>query len=324
MQGIQKSKSSPLVKQIGWGLVLIGMCLIFSYQTNSSIPSNPNQASGVTNSLSTSMVIFFTAVSFFYSHIRKQEADTNLLEAENRALKEALNQANQELDTFLYKASHDLKGPITTLEGVCNIGLVDSQDETARAYFNMQKEVIHKMQLLLFRIVEIGDLRNHKTSFTAVNMSRFFRGIIRSMNRVEGFEREKFSVEVDSDLHIHTDVEMLEIAVDNLVKNAIQHANHFKQEQAQVRISAWETDHTYEIRVEDNGEGIPPKMASRIFEMFFRGHDFFKGFGLGLYRAQIAATKLRADLSLLHSSPQGSSFGLSIPKSEMPEIKKEK
>ncbi|NJL15400.1 MAG: HAMP domain-containing histidine kinase [Microscillaceae bacterium] len=264
------------------------------------------------------------ALLFWRISFRRQQHN-QILEAAVADKTQALNQvitalerSNQELDTFLYKSSHDLKGPLTTLDGLCNVGLMELENEPAREYLTMQKKVIHNMQLLLFRIMEIGDIRNHEPQWQSFDFYRFCRRMVRSMNRIEGFQKVNFMLEVPEKTRLSTDIDMLDIALDNVIRNAIQHANYKNTQTPTVRISfvahaqEWLTD------VCDNGQGILPEIQDRIFDMFFRGTDYFKGFGLGLYKAKIALEKVGGKVFLVHSRAGETRLRITLPRQEVP------
>lgn len=231
-----------------------------------------------------------------------------------KTLADELTRANHELDTFLYKASHDLKGPLSSLEGLCHVGLLE-QNERKDMYFNMQREVLNRMQLLLFRIVEIGDIRSHQAITTEpIKLKKHLKSVVRSMRRVEGYKNTSFSLDVDDKLIIMTDAEMLDIALDNIVKNAVQHANsYYGKESPHIRLEYADLGDYHQIKVIDNGSGMPNEISERIFEMFFRGTDNFKGFGLGLYKAKIAVSKLGGEISLLKAEKGETIFSITLP-----------
>ncbi|MCU0448022.1 MAG: tetratricopeptide repeat-containing sensor histidine kinase [Microscillaceae bacterium] len=234
-------------------------------------------------------------------------------------LNQQLTKTNLELDNFLYKVSHDFKGPLSTLEGLTNLGMMDAKDESSIRYFEMQKKVIISTQLLIFRIVEIGDIRHHTYKSSPIKMKRFMRQMVRSMGRAEeGGSDIQFVVEVSDDMEINTDVEMLEIALDNIIKNAIQHAKYFNEDgSARVSIFAQDFEEYHQISVIDNGHGISADIADRIFDMFFRGNNHFKGFGLGLYKSKIAIEKINGEINLSKSQSNETIFTIRIPRTQL-------
>ncbi len=259
-------------------------------------------------------------VSFFYKISQKRKKLNHILEEKvaqktKHLLKTiaTLEETNKDLDTFLYKASHDLKGPLTTLDGLCNIGLMEVENQTAHEYLTMQKRVIQNLQLLLFRIVEIGNIRHHENNLQPILLNRLCNRLTRSMRREEGFENVRFKVNVPEDLSIETDQEMLEITLDNLLKNALQHANYQLHRRGEVTLSVATQKEAISFTVHDNGQGILPEIQHKIFDMFFRGTDHFKGFGLGLYKAKIATHKLGGEISLKHSQPGDTLFEVRLP-----------
>ena len=182
-------------------------------------------------------------------------------------------------------------------------------------YFNMQRDVLNRMQLLLFRIVEIGDIRSHQAITTEpIKLKKHLKSVVRSMRRVEGYKNTSFSVDVDDSLIVMTDAEMLDIALDNIVKNAVQHANsYYGKDSPHIRLEYVDLGDYHQIKVIDNGSGMPAEISERIFEMFFRGTDNFKGFGLGLYKAKIAISKLGGEISLLKANKGETVFSIMLP-----------
>lgn len=265
------------------------------------------------------LALFTLFVLYNRSRFRKHLTDeleqkVNDRTAYLKKLADELTRANHELDTFLYKASHDLKGPLSSLEGLCHVGLLE-QSERKDMYFNMQRDVLNRMQLLLFRIVEIGDIRSHQAITTEpIKLKKHLKSVVRSMRRVEGYKNTSFSVDVDDSLIVMTDAEMLDIALDNIVKNAVQHANsYYGKDSPHIRLAYVDLGDYHQIKVIDNGSGMPAEISERIFEMFFRGTDNFKGFGLGLYKAKIAISKLGGEISLLKADKGETVFSIMLP-----------
>lgn len=263
------------------------------------------------------LLVLYNRARFRKSLTDELEQKVNERTAYLKKITDELTRANHELDTFLYKASHDLKGPLSSLEGLCHVGLME-KDERKGMYFNMQRDVLNRMQLLLFRIVEIGDIRGHQPDLSEdIKLKKYLKSVVRSMRRVEGYKNTSFSVNVDDKLMVTTDAEMLDIVLDNIVKNAVQHANSYYGESSpHIRLEHIELESFHEIKIIDNGSGMPPEIAERIFEMFFRGTDNFKGFGLGLYKAKIAVSKLGGEITLLKANKGETIFSVTIPKTK--------
>lgn len=261
------------------------------------------------------LLVLYNRARFRKSLTDDLEQKVNERTAYLKKITDELTRANHELDTFLYKASHDLKGPLSSLEGLCHVGLLE-KDERKGMYFNMQRDVLNRMQLLLFRIVEIGDIRGHQTNTDEeILLKKYLKSVVRSMRRVEGYKNTRFSLDVDDQIVLITDAEMLDIVLDNIIKNAVQHANsYYSDSSPHICLEHFDRGDFHEIRIIDNGSGIPREISDRIFEMFFRGTDNFKGFGLGLYKAKIAVSKLGGEITLIKAEKGETIFSVSVPK----------
>lgn len=267
------------------------------------------------------VLALFLGVLFALYRVIKQRKKVNeeleekvkerTLNIENSAKK--LAKINNELDTFLYRSSHDLKGPVATLEGLINITKAETDKKLIDKYLDLQRNIIAKMKLLLLRIIEIGHIRSHKLRFSPLNLKRYIERIVKSMRRIDGYKETQFILNLKEYYFIKTDLEMLDIAVDNVIRNAIQHSkSHFKERQVKIWV---EEDATYwNLFVSDNGLGIAEESRDKIFNVFYKSTDRSPGFGLGLYKARLAMNKMDGDVYLDKSDKDETTFCISIAK----------
>ena len=97
------------------------------------------------------------------------------------------------------------------------------------------------------------------------------------------------------------------------MSNAIRFQKKFDNQIPFIQISCFEGIDSMKIIVEDNGEGIKPEIAPKIFDMFFRGHPDSNGSGLGLYIAREAAEKLKGKINVSSEYGRGTTFTVEIP-----------
>lgn len=118
-------------------------------------------------------------------------------------------------------------------------------------------------------------------------------------------------VECEPQLRISGPAGALEQVITNLVLNAVQHAFDDGKQAGHIVLQAQREEHALVLRCSDDGCGMPPEQAQRVFEPFFTTRRGQGGTGLGLYVCyQIATTQLRGTLSC-HSAPlQGTTFEL--------------
>ena len=118
--------------------------------------------------------------------------------------------------------------------------------------------------------------------------------------------------EVPERLAARADADRLLQVVRNLVANALAHAR------AEIVVSAAERDGRVELRVADDGPGVPPEAAPRVFDRFFRADASRSratgGTGLGLAIARQLAALMGGTLALENRPGAGATFVLTLPR----------
>lgn len=233
--------------------------------------------------------------------------DVSLREQTYRELKST----NQELDTFLYKSSHDLRGPIARMQGIINLGLLETTDPGATMYFNMLRRVTDELNTLLLRLLMVHNIHQHAYAAEEIPFRDYMDALINNYaNRGKGLQPVKIVNKVPVQMLVKADRELLTIALVNLLENSILFSDNFNP---YVEIEAiYLPSGKYIITVSDNGMGIPLQYQEKIFDMFFQGSTRSTGTGLGLYMVRKAAKKLGGDVRL--SSENGHTvFEITLP-----------
>lgn len=222
---------------------------------------------------------------------------------------ENLQQRNTELDQVLYRASHDLKTPVSSLYGLLNAlkaeGLTESQSEL---HVRMQEKV-DQMNDLLKSLTQLA-----KASFEEVQPDRFFfqdvfHQVVKDLVHLPNFRNVKIILTPESYCEITSDRQLVVIALRALMANALTFRNdgpgkisvYCSAEEGQIR-----------IEVQDDGEGIDPMIAARIFDIFFRGSEKSKGSGLGLYIVLTIVKRLQGKVNF-ESNPGKTMFQIILP-----------
>lgn len=230
---------------------------------------------------------------------------------ERKRTERELLETNQELDTFFYKASHDLKGPLASVMGIVNLARLEMQNELIDKYFGMIETSVKRLDRTLMDLIELARTRKGSSKLSEINLKSIIEEIMNSLKHVHDFNRINFEIKVDHNLEIVADKVLLHSVFQNLIHNAINYCNH---QSPWVKISVVSKNNGIEFEVADNGKGIPDQIKSRVFEMFYRGHPDSTGSGLGLFIVKNALEKMKGSINLESTMEHGTIFTVFIPK----------
>jgi len=238
---------------------------------------------------------------------------TEMLRNEARLKKqnEELQKINSELDRFVYSVSHDLRSPLTSMQGLITLAQEETSDPVMKEYFAL----LHTSSLKLDKfIIDILDYsRNARLSVKLAEMD--IQELIDEI--VSGYlsqSEHQVSIEVDitSICPLVSDRTRLMMVFNNLISNAVRYTDR-EAAHSYVHIKGDINRERALISVIDNGIGIPPEIQPRIFEMFFRGARESPGSGLGLYIVREALEKLEGSIRLDSEPGKGTIFIVEIP-----------
>lgn len=222
-----------------------------------------------------------------------------------------LSETNRELDTFFYKASHDLKGPLASVMGIVNLGRMENKDQVIDQYFNMIELSVKRLDRTLMDLIELARTRKGSSKLSLININAFVAEILHSLEHLPSFPRIRFDVRIDPEIEMLADKVLLQSVFQNLIHNAINYCN---QQAPIIRIAVNESDNHLELEVTDNGNGIPDKIRPRVFDMFYRGHPDSSGSGLGLFIVKNALDKMKGSIRFDSQSGRGTSFYVTLPR----------
>jgi len=221
-----------------------------------------------------------------------------------------LVETNQELDTFFYKASHDLKGPLASVMGIVNLARLEFPDHDIDKYFRMIETSVKRLDRTLMDLIEIARTRQGSSKLTVFNLKTLVDEILNSLKHFPGFNRVNFEIKIDHLAEITADKVLVLSVFQNLIQNAINYCN---QQSPWVRISIIKVSNGIQLEVADNGKGISDSIKHKVFDMFYRGHPDSTGSGLGLFIVKNALEKMKGRISFESREEHGTVFTVFIP-----------
>ena len=223
-----------------------------------------------------------------------------------------LRRTNEELDQFLYRSSHDLRRPLTTILGLKYVAELTVTDRSVLELFEKVTDTAHNMDKMLSKLITVSDI-----SKTSLRATRIDFGALAELMRTK-FEKQLEASNIDFQLQLGPKVDfraperLVEIVVEQLVENSINFVSH-EREQSFIRVEVVTQNSRGIVRIVDNGIGIDPSVKDRLFEMYFKGTERSHGNGLGLYVAQKAAQKIMGSVEYVDDLPNATAFELVVP-----------
>jgi signal transduction histidine kinase len=221
-----------------------------------------------------------------------------------------LVKSRQELDTFLYRTSHDIRGPIATLLGLTNLATMEAKDSITSTYLKRIDITAGKLNEVISRLTNVSQINSMPTDFTVINVYTVVNEIIEDIRKRLGMENGiHFILDGTFPEEIRTDKILLKIILTNLIENGFKFYDPAEKE-CHVNLTI-EFNGRLDLAIADNGIGISPEFKDKIFDLFFVASDK-RGTGLGLYQAMLATQKLSGEIKL-ESNKKPTCFKVSLP-----------
>lgn len=222
-----------------------------------------------------------------------------------------LKKINAELDRFVYSASHDLRAPLVSIQGLSKLAIAESQSEVDRKYFKLINDRVIRLDDFIRDIIEYSRNARTERKLESFSLNPMINEVIENLKYMEGADRITFSVCSNVE-EVHTDKSRLKVVLSNIISNAIKYHN-LRQDNPNVEIVSNQLESTVCIRIKDNGIGIPEEAREKIFDMFYRASDRAGGSGLGLYIVKEIVEKLEGSITVSSVFGGGTTFEVRIP-----------
>jgi signal transduction histidine kinase len=250
-----------------------------------------------------------------YSIIKSYESLSKIESLEREALaqlekNEIIEKKNAELDSFFYRISHDLKGPISSLLGLYNVTKMDVKDENALRLFDMYHSQTLRMNDIVMGLINLTEIKNTEKLKSRIDFGRLVDECANSCRYLPNFERTRILKEIEV-FDFNSEWAIINTILQNLIENAIKYSRILCDSMVNVTIKK-EFDWVL-ISVQDNGQGIPFDHHKNIFNMFYRATDRQQGSGLGLYILKRAVERLNGTIELSSIPDVGSTFQVKLP-----------
>ena len=226
----------------------------------------------------------------------------------------ALQKAYEELDHFVYSASHDLRAPLMSILGLIKLADREQDLDTNMMYLKMIEQSVVKVDSYITSIIDYYRNTRNESVIQEVDFKEIVHDCIGTLKYLPESDKIDFELEIEQNQVFFSDSVKLRIIFNNLLSNAIKFQDSSKTDRkvwVNVKVAGSEAV----IRIEDNGVGIDEEILPNIFKLFYKGRGAATGTGVGLYIVEEAISKLKGIIACNSQAGNGTAFIITIPDS---------
>lgn len=223
-----------------------------------------------------------------------------------------LKKAYEELDKFVYSASHDLRAPLMSVLGIVNLANMDKDTDSQKEYLSLIEQSVKKLDTFIISIIDYYKNSRGIPVVAEIDFKELINEIEGTIKYIPGVDKITRTVTVNQVPSFKSDIVKMRIIFNNLITNAIKFQDDKKDDQL-INITVNCSADKCTIIVEDNGLGIKQQDMGRIFDMFYKGRAKNNGSGIGLYIVNESVEKLKGEIKVSSKLGEGSRFEVCIP-----------
>lgn len=239
---------------------------------------------------------------------------------------QGLEQAFMQQRQFVSDAAHELKTSVAVLKS--SLQLLTMRSRSAKEYeagldrVQLDHERMEELVARMLTLARLEDQVQQTEGLQVVELADVLHDVVEHFHSMAEVNRIRIVIDTETPAPIYADPDQLRLLCSNIIHNALQHSP------PGTVIRAMITVHTpsVELRIEDQGDGIPPEILPHVFDRFFRGDPSRSrrtgGTGLGLAISKAIILRCHGSIWLESEPGRGTCAVISLPlATEIPELK---
>jgi light-regulated signal transduction histidine kinase (bacteriophytochrome) len=233
-------------------------------------------------------------------------------EEQHARLMQEIRSANEELTSFAYVVSHDLKAPLRAIGSLADwlsTDYADKFDDEGKEHMRLLISRVHRMGGLIDGILQYSRVGRVKDALVDVELNRLVRDVIDLLA-----PPVNITVTVDAALPtVKTEATRIAQVFQNLISNAVKYMD---KPQGNVHIGCVADGTHWKFSVTDNGPGIEPRHFERIFQLFqtLAPRDRIESTGVGLALVRKIVEMYGGRVWIESKVGEGSTFSFTLPR----------
>ena len=228
-----------------------------------------------------------------------------------------LTESIQQLESFSYSLSHDMRAPLRAMQSFAQILRTDFAQKLEPEALELLNRIISsagRLDQLIQDVLALNRVSNERISPRPIDLEKLIHDVVQERATLQAPQAD---VEVRAPL---LKVVGHEASVAQCVSNLLDNAVKFVEPGVRPRVDVWTERHNGQVRLwmADNGIGIPQEYQERIFGIFQRlhGNERYHGTGIGLAIVRKAVERMGGKVGVESQPGKGSRFWLDLPSGE--------
>ncbi len=218
---------------------------------------------------------------------------------------------NNDLDNFIYTASHDLKAPISNIEGLVtalqeNLNQ-NEKDDTSNMLLGFIETSVDRFKKTIEDLTDISRIQKaSEQEMNVVIVHEIIDEVLLDLSTSVRKSNALINIDVDHCDSIFTSRKNIRSIIYNLLSNSIKYSH--PERRPEITIECGHEDNFQTITVKDNGLGIDMSKKNKLFAMFGRLHNHVEGTGVGLYMVKKIVENAGGKIEVESEIDKGSAF----------------
>lgn len=235
-----------------------------------------------------------------------------------KEMENQLRRSNKQLEEFAYIACHDMKAPMQQIAACSEIIMnkyADNLPEEARDYLDIMGSASKKMQQMLDDLLAFARLEAAENEKEKISVKQAAEEALIQIRKKVRQSNAQITLDIGENVITAGNATLLRQFFQNLFDNSLKY--HEEGQTPIINVTCRQDDGSYICRIEDNGIGIDPRYAERIFQMFRRLHaedSPYEGSGIGLAFCKQIIRHHGGDIWLDPEYKDGTAFIFTLPR----------
>lgn len=234
---------------------------------------------------------------------------------ELKSVNERLRSTSLELDNFIYKSSHDIKGPIVRLMGICDLALQDVEDAKALNYFSMLDKAAMRLNVIIEELKLIGELHDKTLENSQIDFRTIVQEAFNEVVYLENIKKFDLKINIEKNFIFYSDESIIKLIVFNILQNSIQFMKSENLQNYKMEFSLTHQPQSLRLIFKSFDLKLIDEESNKLMKGFSRAQNEFENISIGLYTVKQCIHKLNGNFNINPENQKHTIFEIELPKS---------